>query len=87
MFLIPTIRLTAFKYYAFFTSSIALDGEIISPYSYYIKKGLVYIIIADPSSHQPSSYSKYIKSNTCVSCNMRSVSLNKYTFLTHFNSR
>ena len=58
----------------------------MSPYSYYTKKGLVYIIITDPSSHQPSSYTKGIKSNTCVSYNIRSVSLNKYTFLARFTS-
>ena len=47
----PTVKLTAFKYYTLFASSIALNGEIISPYSHYIKKGLVYITIAEPSSH------------------------------------
>ena len=45
------IRLTAFKYYALFTSSIAFNGEIISPYSRCAKKGLVYIVIAEPSSY------------------------------------
>ena len=47
----PAVRLTAFKYYTLFTSSIALDGEIISPCSYYIKKGLVCIVIADLFSY------------------------------------
>ena len=45
------VRLIAFKYYTLFTSSIALDGEIISPYSYYIKKGLVCVVIAEPFSY------------------------------------
>ena len=47
----PAVRLIVFKYYTLFTSFIALDGEIISPYSYYLKKGLVYIVIANPFSH------------------------------------
>ena len=45
----PLIRLLALEYYALLTSSITCDSEIISPCSYYVKKGLVYIIIADPS--------------------------------------
>ena len=36
------------KRYALLTIFISLNKEIISPYSYYIKKGLVYIIIIDP---------------------------------------
>ena len=47
----PAVRLTASKYHTFFISSIALNGEIISPCSYYIKKELVCVIIADPSSY------------------------------------
>ena len=47
----PVVRLTAFKHYTLFTSSIALNGEIISPCSYYVKKGLVCIVIADPFSY------------------------------------
>ena len=58
----------------------------MSPYSYYIKKGLVYIIIIDPFSRQPSSCTKYTKLNTCMSCNVRSVSLNKCIFLAYFAS-
>ena len=60
----PAVRLTASKYYTFFTSSIAFNGEIISPCSYYTKKGLVYIAIVKPFSRQPFSYSKCTKSNT-----------------------
>ena len=60
----PVVRLTASKYYALFISSIALNGEIISPCSYYVKKGLVCVIIAEPSSHQSSSCLECIKSNT-----------------------
>ena len=46
----PAVRLTVFKYYTLLISSIALNGEVISPCSYYAKKGLVYITIAEPSS-------------------------------------
>ena len=78
----PAVRLIAFKYHALLISSIALNSEIKSPYSYYAKKGLVYMAIIDPFSHQPSSYSKCTKLNTHVLYNVHSVSLNKYIFLT-----
>ena len=63
--------------------SIFLDKEIISPYSYYAKKGLVYIIIINPFSCQPSFYTKCTKLNIYMSYNMRLVSLNKYIFSTY----
>ena len=47
----PAVRLIVFKYYTLFTSSITLDGEIISPCFYCLKKGLVYIAITEPSSY------------------------------------
>ena len=47
----PAVRLTVFKYYTLLTSSIAFNGEIISPYFYYIKKGLVCVTIAELSGH------------------------------------
>ena len=58
----------------------------MSPCSRCAKKGLVYITIADPFSHQPFSCSKCTKLNTYVLCNMRLVPLNKYIFLTYFIS-
>ena len=61
-------------------ASISLNSEIISPYSRYAKKGLVYITIIAFFSRQPSSYSKCTKANTCFLCDVRSVSTNKYTF-------
>ena len=76
----PPIRLFIFERHILLAASISLNKEIISPYSYYTKKGLVYIAIANPFSHQPSSCTECTKLNTCVLCNMRSVSLNKYTF-------
>ena len=47
----PAVRLIVFKYYTLFTSSITLDGEIISPCFCYVKKGLVYIIITELFSY------------------------------------
>ena len=41
----PPIRSSAFKYRILLTASISFNGEIISPYSRYIKKELVYIAI------------------------------------------
>ena len=86
MSLMPPIRSTASKCCTLLATSISLNGEIISPYSCYTKKGLVYIVIIDPFSRQFSSYAECTKSNTYMLCNMRSVSFNKYTFPTHFIS-
>ena len=86
MFLMPAIRLTVSKRYALFISSITFNGEIINPCSCCVKKGLVYITIIKPSGYQPSSCSECTKLNTCMLYNMRSVSLNKCTFFTYFNS-
>ena len=82
----PPIRSSASIYYTLLATSISLNSEIISPYSHYIKKGLIYIVIIDLFSHQPSSYLKYTKANIRSLCNMRLVSLNKYIFLTCFTS-
>ena len=50
-------------------------------YSRYIKKKLVYIIIAALSSCQSSSYAKCIKLNIRSSYNIRSIFNTKYTRL------
>ena len=76
----PLIRFLASMRYTLLAISISLDGEIISPYSHYTKKGLVYIAITAPSSCQPSSCFKCTKANTCSLYDMRLVSTNKYTF-------
>ena len=47
----PAVRLTASKRYTLFIFSITLDGEIMSPYSYYMKKGLVCVVITDLSNY------------------------------------
>ena len=44
----PSIRSSASKRCTLLTTSISFNGEIISPYSYCTKKGLVYIIIISP---------------------------------------
>ena len=82
----PAIRLTASECYTFFIFSIALNSKIINPYSYCVKKGLVYITITDLSSCQPFSCSKYTKLNTRVLYNVHSVFFNKCIFLTYLAS-
>ena len=82
----PAVKLIVFKCYTLLISSIALNNEIISPCSCYAKKGLVCIIITDPSGYQPSFYSKCTKLNTCALCDVHSVSFNKCMFLTYFAS-
>ena len=79
----PPIRSTASERCTLLTASIFLDREIISPYSRCTKKGLVCIIITDPSNCQPSFYTKCTKLNTRVSYNVRLVSLNKCIFPTY----
>ena len=81
----PLIKSFIFKRRVFLAASISLNGEIISPYSYYIKKGLVYIAIINFFSCQPFSYTKCIKLNTCVLYNMRLILFNKYIFSTRFS--
>ena len=76
----PPVRSLASIYYILLAISISLNGEIMSPYSYYAKNGLVYITIIALSSCQPSSYSKYTKVNTYSLCNIRLVSTNEYIF-------
>ena len=76
----PPIRSFTSKRYALLATSISLDREMISPYFYYAKKGLVYITIIDPFSCQPFSYTKCTKANTYLSCDVRLVSFNKYRF-------
>ena len=86
----PFIRSLALKCCIFFTTSISFNKEIISLYSYYIKKGLVYIIIISPFSRQPFLYLEYMKANTRLLYDVHLISLNKYIFpyyYTHFYAR
>ena len=50
-------------------------------YSRYIEKKLVYIVIAAPSSRQPSSYTKCTKLNMQLFYNIQLVSNTKYARL------
>ena len=76
----PFIRFSVSKRCTLLVISISLDGEIISPYFYYIKNGLVYITITESSSRQSSFCTKCTKLNTYTLYNMRSILLNQYTF-------
>ena len=62
-------------------------SEIMPFYFYYIKKGLVYIIIAAPSGRQPLSYTEYIKANMRLSYNIHSISTTKYIYYPTLFSR
>ena len=74
------IRSLVSVYYILLATSISLNSEIISPYSYCTKKGLVCITIIALFSYQPFSYFKCTKANTRSLCNMCLVSTNKYIF-------
>ena len=80
----PLIRSLASKrtaYYFKLVAVIFLLSKIISTYSCYIEKGLIYIIIIASLGCQPSSYTKCIKLNIYLSCNIKLVFNAKYMFL------
>ena len=79
----PLIRSLASKCHAYAVAVILLLGEIMPSYSYCNEKKLVYITIIAPFSCQPSSCSKYTKSNIHSSCNVKSVSNTEYLYLIH----
>ena len=74
----PFIRSSTFKRCALLITSIFLNREIISPYFYYAKKGLVYIIIISFFNRQRFFYLEYTKANIYLLYNIRLVFLNKY---------
>ena len=76
----PPVRSSASTRRVLLAALISLNVEIISPCSCCAKKGLVYIAIAAPSGRQPSFYLECTKANTCSSCDVHSVSDNKYIF-------
>jgi hypothetical protein len=78
----PLIKFTASKCYTLFTISISLNREIMSPYSCYIKKGLVYIALISPFRYQPSFYLECTKINTQLLYNIHFIPLNKCICLT-----
>ena len=77
----PLIRSLAFKRYAYIIAIILLLSKIMPTYSRYVLKGLVYIIIIAPLGRQPSSCTKYTKSNMRLSCNVKLVSIAKCVYL------
>ena len=78
----PPIRFSTLKHCALLAISISFNKEIISPCSYYVKKGLVYIIFAIFSKCQISSCLEYTKAKTCCLYNIRLVLVNKYYYRT-----
>ena len=87
MSLIPPVRSSAFECAARcfkLVAVILLLGEIMPTYSYYIKKGLVYIAIIALFSCQPFSYAKYTKLNIYLSYNVCLVSNAKCIFFARF---
>ena len=77
----PSVRFSASKRYAYIIAVILLLNKIMSTYSRYILKGLVYIAIIALLGRQPFSYIKYTKLNIRLSCNVRLVSNAKCIFL------
>ena len=82
-----SVRSLVFKrtaYYFKLVAVILLLGKIMPTYSYYVKKGLVYIIIMAFLGRQPSSYTKCTKLNMRLSYDIKLVFNTKYIFLTRF---
>ena len=82
MFLIPSIRSLAFKYWAKLVSIIILLGKIMPSYSRYIERRLLYIIIVALFSYQPSSCTECTRVNMWASYNIHLVSDMEYIFFT-----
>jgi hypothetical protein len=76
------IRFTTFKRSMLLTILISLNREIISPYSRYAKKELVYIIFISLFGRQPSFCLKCTKVNTQLLYNIHFIFLNEYVCLT-----
>ena len=77
----PPIRFLASERHTYIVAVILLLSKIISTYSCCVLKGLVYIVIIVPLGRQPSSYTKCIKLNIRLSCNIRLVFNAKCVFL------
>jgi hypothetical protein len=60
----PFIKPLVSKRCTLLVTSISLNREIMSPYSYYVKKGLVYKVLISPFRRQPSFCLKCTKVNT-----------------------
>ena len=73
----PPIKSFVLERRVFLAISISLDRKIVSPYFYYAKKRLIYVVLATHLGRQPSFYLKYIKVNTYLLYDMRLISINK----------
>ena len=76
------IRSLASKRRTYVVAIIFSLSKIMPTYSRCVLKGLIYIAIIAPLNRQPSSYTKYTKSNMRSSCDIRLVSNAKCVFLT-----
>ena len=76
----PSIRSLVSKRRAYIVAIILSLSEIMSTYSCYVLKGLVYIIIIALLGRQSSFYAKYTKLNMHLSYNIKSVFNAKYAF-------
>ena len=77
----PFIKSLASAHYTKLMAVILLFSKIMPSCSCYKEKKLGYIIITALFSRQPSSYVECTKLNMYLSCNVRSVSNTKYTFV------
>ena len=77
----PLIKSSASKRRAYIVAVILLLSKIIPSCSYYILKGLVWVAIIVLLNCQPFFYTKYTKLNIYLSCDIKSVSNAKCTFL------
>ena len=78
------IRSLALERCVYIVAIIFLFNEIMPTYSYYMLKGLVYIIIIAPLSYQPFFYIKCTKLNIHLSYDVRLVSNIEYIFFLYF---
>ena len=77
----PPIRSSTSGRYNKLITLIISISKVMPSCSYYVEKGLVYIMIAAPSSRQPFSCTKCTKANMRSSYNVRSVSDAEYACL------
>ena len=81
LLIMPPIRSTAFRRHNKLMLLILFISKVMPSCSCYIKKGLLYVVIASPSSCQLLSYTKYTTINIRFSCNICLVSDAEYKYL------
>ena len=80
----PLIRSSVSKRRACVVAVIFSLSKIMPTCSCCVLKGLVYVAIIAPLGHQPFSYTKCIKLNMRLSCNIRLVSNAKCAYFIYF---